>query len=213
MSESENNHRPRVAREKHKASDKARCDRSKLVETVAKNSEIWSSSKEIQSAGEALIAAGEDLAARELKVRSLLAQVASARKEVVTARVRWNGRFEVYASNAELIARKPEDLANLALIALEKAVNHLAPPIAVKVTFNRKTRLIHIVVHQPPGRAHCRIELSPDPVTPDSFKALEGGGARRALAGYPLGRWWVRALMYDTENESAYSPLVCVEVS
>jgi hypothetical protein len=212
MSDSESNHRPRVAREKDKVSDKARCDRSELVENVAKKNEIWQSSKDLQEAGEALIAAGKDLSAREKKVQSLLAQVVTARKEVVTARIQWNLTFEVYASHTEVVARKPEDISNLALPVLEKAVNHLAPPIAVKATFNRKTRVFH-VVHQPPGRAQCRIEISPDPMTPDSFVALKGKGARRALEGYPPGRWWVRALMFDSENESAYSPLVCVEVS
>jgi hypothetical protein len=50
-------------------------------------------------------------------------------------------------------------------------------------------------------------------VTETSFVRLKGLGARRALEGYPIGRWWVRALMCDAEDESAYSPLVCVEVS
>jgi hypothetical protein len=112
---------------------------------------------------------------------------------------------------APRIAGRP--LTRLALPVRERAEHRLLPPSAVEVTYNRTTREIHIEVHHPRGRAAPRIEISPDPATPDSFVKLKGKGARRVLKDQPLGRWWVRALMIDATDESAYSPLVSVDVT
>jgi hypothetical protein len=213
MAKSKTNHKPRVAMETDKVSDEARCKRSQLVEDVAKDSELWKASKDIQAEGARLIAAGQKLSAKEKKLQSLLAEVISARQEILSARIEWDQHFRNYAKTAEIPTRKPEDLTRLALPVLERAEHRLLPPTAVEVTYDRTTREIHIEVHHPRGRAVPRIEISPDPATPDSFVMLKGSGARRVLKDQPLGRWWVRALMIDATDESAYSPLVSVEVT
>jgi hypothetical protein len=72
--------------------------------------------------------------------------------------------------------------------------------------------VLRLLVRKPPGNFACRIETSPNPITPTSWVAVKGKGARRALSGYPSGGLWIRALLSDNENESDYSQPVFVMV-
>jgi hypothetical protein len=212
MSTSKNNHRPRVARMPDKVSVKSRQDRSILVQSNAPSCLIWQAHPSLKDAGEALVQAGLDLANREKKVQQLLAQAETARRELLSLRIAWDGRFTVYASCVEARARKPEDVTNLALPLREEASYELAPPRAVTARYDLEEKLLRILVKRPPGDFGCRIEISPDPVSADSFQAIPGVGARAAIPGLPPGEYWVRALMIGPTGFSAYSPLVFVRV-
>lgn len=209
---SQNNSKIRAAKEADKASGEAREKRSGLIESEAKNSPIWQANQVLQDVGKEVVVAGEDLAANRKLVHSLEAQLATARKSTVTLTQDWDDAYNVYVSTAEALATKPEDLTALALTVLEKSTHVLVPPLGVDVKFDAKANLIRIVVKRPPGEHKCRIEISPDPVAPGSFKEIKGNGARRALAGYTPGGYWIRAAMIDAGDQSDFSPPVFVQV-
>jgi hypothetical protein len=212
MNPSKNNHRPRVTRGDDKLTVKSREDRSILVKNTASNSLFWQVRPEVKFSGEALIQAGSDLVDGEKLVQSLRSQTEAAEKQVVSLKIAWDECFNVYAGYAERVAIKPEDITNLGLSLLEEGSYQLAPPVSVSARWDVLTNQIRIQVRKPAGSFGCRIEISPNPITPTSFLALKGKGARRALSGYASGGWWVRALMFDNENESEYSPPVFVTV-
>jgi hypothetical protein len=207
---SKNNHKPRAARGIDKRTLKARQDRSELIKSTGAQSPLWVG--EVKLTGEALIQAGIDLGMGEKLAQSLRIQADSAEKELLSLQIIWDERYGIFAGTAEIAAVKPEDLTNLALPLLEEQSYKLAPPVLVTVKYDLITAEIRIHVRTPPGSFACRIEISPNPMTPTSFVALKGKGTRRALSGYASGGWWVQALMYDNENESDYSPPVFVMV-
>jgi hypothetical protein len=205
-----NNHKPRAARSPDKRSLKSREDRSELVLSTAANSPLWVG--DVKASGENLILAGLELAAGEALVQSLRTQMESAEKQLLSLTIAWDERFNLYAGNAEVLAVKPQDITNLALPLLEETTNKLAPPVSVSARFDVLAGLIRLLVRKPPGNFACRIEVSPNPITPTSWVAVKGKGARRALSGYPSGGLWIRALLSDNENESDYSQPVFVMV-
>ena len=207
---SKNNHRPRVSRGPDKDTIKSRQVRSTVIQQNATNSALWVG--DVKSKGEALILAGDDLGAKAALVHGLRGQLESAEKELLTAKIEWDERYTVYAGEVELVAVKPEDITKLGMSVLEEQSYTLLPPLAVTVKYDPLAARIRILVRKPPGHFGCRIEISPNPVAPGSFVALKGWGARRAVAGYTSGTWWVRALMFDSDNESEYSLPVSVVV-
>jgi hypothetical protein len=200
-----NNHKPRAARSPDKRSLKSREDRSELILSTATNCPLWAG--DVKASGENLIMAGLELAAGEGLVQSLRAQLESAEKQVLSLTIAWDERFNVYAGNVEIVAVKPQDVTNLALLLLTEASNKLAPPVSVTAKFDVLTGRVRI-----PGNFACRIEVSANPITATSWVALKGKGARRAISGYPSGGLWIRALLSDNENESDYSQPVYVLV-
>jgi hypothetical protein len=212
MSESRNNHRPRVARTPDKATLKSRRDRSSVVQKTAPSSPIWKTEPSVKAAGEALIQAGADVAAREARLLQLTSVAETARQKVISLRITWDERFAAYASSVESRAVKPEDLTNLGLPLLEESAYPLAPPLDVTVRYDLAASVIRILVKRPPGDHGCRIEISPNPVAPDSYKEIPGDGARRTVAGLPPGGYWIQAAMVGPEGLSAYSPPVFVRV-
>ena len=209
---SKSNHRPRVAKGADKVTTKSRQDRSIVVENTAATSPIWQANTDVQNTGAALIQAGIDLAKGAATVQSLQAQTDTAEKELISLRINWDERFNIYAGTVELVALKPQDVTNLGLSLLEEGSNLLAPAISVSARYDLLTSQMRIAVRKPPGNFGCRIEISPNPITPGSFQALKGLGARRALSGYAPGGWWVRAVIVDKENESDPSLPVFVTI-
>ncbi|MFT3775796.1 MAG: hypothetical protein QM820_61395 [Minicystis sp.] len=209
---SQKNNRPRVAREADKGSLKARENRSDLIEGSAPSSPIWQAQQPVQAAGKRVIAAGASLAAGEKLLQILEAQVATQRQLLVSLTAEWDEAHRLYATNVESFAIKPEDVTALGLPVLDKGTYALAAPIAVTAKFDAKADLLRIQVQRPPGKYTCRIEISPNPIGPDTFKEVKGHGARRALSGYAPGGYWVRAAMVDAGNQSDFTKPVFVVV-
>jgi hypothetical protein len=212
-SSSTNNHRPRVARTPDKGSLEARLDRSALVQSLASGSPIWLGYPEVESAGNALIQAGVALAEGDAAARKLDADAESAVLELISARIAWDERFNVYAGQVELFAVKPEDVGALGLLLLEEGQHKLAPPLDVLAHYDRVASLLRVAVVCPAGRRRCRIEISPSPLGPGSYQEIPGHGASRALAGYAPGDYWVRAAMADARRYSEFFGPVLVTVS
>jgi len=192
----------RAARDIDKKSAETRQYRSDLINSTASSGPIWQANRNVADAGKNVISAGKDLVAKEKAAAALEAQAATARQEVVTLTKAWDTLFNIYAGNVELVAVKPEDIKSCALVVLDVTVNTFAGPLDVIVKYDVLAALIRINVKAPPGEYRCRIEISPDPITPGSFIELKGHGARRALAGYPPGGYWVRAAMTDYDDQS-----------
>lgn len=158
MSKSTNNHRPRVSRGADKLSDELRKERSLIVKGTAVNCPAWLAHPGLGDAGEDLIQAGLDLGAGETLALQLTAQAETARKALVTLRVAWDEKYDIYAGNGELYAFKPQDLMALGLPVLEEASYKLAPPLGVTARYDLTEALIRIMVQKPPGDFRCQVE-------------------------------------------------------
>jgi hypothetical protein len=79
--------------------------------------------------------------------------------------------------------------------------------------FDAKLGLLRIRAKRPAGLTAVRLEISPEPMTATSFKALDGEGATAKLSGYPPGTYWVRAAMIRSRQLSAYTIPISVVVT
>jgi hypothetical protein len=211
MAQSTNNHRPRAARAVDKVSLKAREDRSVLVGNTGPACLLWQANAGLAAAGGELVQAGVDLAAAAKAAQVLAAALETARQEMIALRIAWDEQYYVYVTSVELYATTPGDITALGLALLDEAAYKLGPP-DVTARYDRVEGLIRLHV-KGAGRFKCRIEVSSDPLTPGSFQALVGNTARRALAGYPPGGYWVRAALLSAGDQSDFSEPVFVLVS
>src|SRR5689334_12509716 len=115
MSQSENTHRLRVARGPVKESITTRSGVTSVVKSKGANNALWQQHKNLKEAGEALVQAGEEMGASEKAAAIAEADALAARQLAVSKRIAFDGRFNVYADIAEIVAEKPEDLTNLGL--------------------------------------------------------------------------------------------------
>ncbi len=203
---------PTVDRGPPKVSVKTRTDCSAAVNTTAVNSPIWAAQPPLQQSGKTLIAAGITLGAADLAFTNAARDLDTKRTTRETALAAWNGAFDVYASNVETYAQKPEDVTGLALDALAKNAYVMGIPLAVELKYDVVHHFVRIHVKLPPGMDACEIEWSPDPVTATSFKRLVGHGVLRELTPPGPGTYWVHAATARANEQSAFCAPVSIIV-
>ena len=196
---------PQVNRGPVKAGVKERTDCSALVKSKASSCALWQAHQAIQTSGADLITAGVDLADADLAHINALSLVATTRTTLDTKLVSWNGAFDVYASNAEKVATKPEDLTALALDALTRNAYAIGMPLKIELKFDPVLHVIRIHVFLPPGMDTCELETSPDPMTPTSWKRIVGTGLLREVKNPPPGTWWFRAATTRSSEQSDFT--------
>jgi hypothetical protein len=196
---------PQVDRGSAKGKIKDRTDCSSLVKNKASSSPIWQQYVTIQAAGNDLVIAGTDLSAADLAYVNAQIVLDNARTTVDTKTVAWNVAFEAYASLAEKYSLKPEDLTSLALSPLTRSVYALLPPIGVELKYEVKLNVLRVHVIMPTGMDAAEVEMSPDPVTPTSWKRLVGHGLVREVASPAPGTWWFHAATARASEQSAFT--------
>ena len=212
MPNAQNVNRPRAARGADTESIKTRTDRSGVVGATGPNGALWAVPA-VKDAGTVLVAAGTNLSAGEQLVNNLLAQLRTARKNLIGLTLTWDAAHGVFVTNVEANAKVPADITGSGLLLADRTPHLLEPPMGLLAMFDLKKSLIRATVQRPaPGKQMCLVEISPDPVGPATFKALKGYGARRTLSGYAPGTWWLRAALVDAGDQSDYFGPVSVIV-
>jgi hypothetical protein len=203
---------PQVDRGTVKQGIKERTDCSALVKSKASSCPLWAAHQDLQDAGNALIAAGTDLSDADLAFQGAQKAVETTRDTRETKVITWNTDFELYATLVEKYSKKSEDVSALALSALEKSAYVLVVPISVDLRYDTKTHLIRVHVHLAAGLDACEIEMSPDPVTPTSWKRLVGHGVLRTVKDPGPGTWWFRAAAERADEQSDFTAPVSILV-
>jgi hypothetical protein len=88
-------------------------------------------------------------------------------------------------------------------------------PMPSEILLKYDARLAAILVHvkwAQKGQNQCLIEVSPDPVTPTSWRRIDGTGAKQALVGYTPGTWWFHAATSRAKGRSDWFGPVSVLV-
>ena len=202
----------RVTKGAVKDSVTARTDAGKVIDTNAPNSAILTAHADVKAAEGNLVAVNTKLDDKYKLVKSLEAELATEKGALLDLTVEWDSSYDVYVSTARLYCLTDQDAKSLGLPAAGPATYVLAPPIGVTARFDAKLGLLRIHVKRPAGLKAVRLEISPDPMTATSFKALDGEGATAKLAGYAPGTYWVRAAMIRARQLSAYTTPVSVVV-
>ena len=190
-----------------------RTDAGKVIDTNAPNSAILKANADVKTAEGNLVAANTKLDDKYKLVKSLEAELATERGALLDLTVEWDSFYDVYVSTARLYCLTDQDAKSLGLPAAGLASYVLAPPLSVTAVFDTKLSLLRIRVKRPTGLKAVRLEISPEPMTATSFKALDGEGATAKLSGYPPGTYWVRAAMIRSRQLSAYTTPVSVIVT
>jgi hypothetical protein len=71
--------------------------------------------------------------------------------------------------------------------------------------------LVHVRWAQK-GTKQCLIEVSPDPITPTSWRRVDATGVRQTLVGYTPGIWWFHAATVRAKGRSDWFGPVSVLV-
>jgi hypothetical protein len=189
-----------------------RTDAGKVIDTNAPNSAIFTAHADVKTAEGNFVLANTKLDDKYKLVKGLEMELATERGALLDLTVDWDSFYDVYVSTARLYCLTDQDAKSLGLPAAGAASYALAPPLSVTAAFDVKLGLLRIHVKRPTGLKSVRLEISPDPMTATSFKALDGEGATAKLSGYPPGTYWVRAAMIRSRQLSAYTIPVSVIV-
>jgi hypothetical protein len=67
--------------------------------------------------------------------------------------------------------------------------------VGLLAAYDPKKKVIDLHVKFPPSKRQrrCVIEISTDPIGAATWHRLDGDGAKRTLAGYAPGTYWLRA--------------------
>ena len=190
-----------------------RTDAGKVIATNAPNSAIYTANADVKTTQGNLVGVNTKLDDKYKLVKSLEAELATERGALLDLTVDWDSSYDVFVSTARLYCVTDQDAKSLGLPAAGPATYPLAPPLSVTVVFDTKLSLLRIRVERPAGLKAVRLEISPDPMTATSFKALDGEGATAKLSGYPPGTYWVRAAMIRSRQLSTYTTPVSVVVT
>jgi hypothetical protein len=189
-----------------------RTDAGNVIATNAPNSAILTANADVKTTEGNLVAANTRLDDKYKQVKALELELATERGALLNLTVDWDSVYDVYVSTARLYCLTDQDAKSLGLPAAGLTTYQLAPPISVTATFDAKLGVLRIHVKRPAGLKAVRLEISPEPMTATSFKALDGEGATAKLSGYPPGIYWVRAAMIRSRQLSAYTTPVSVVV-
>jgi hypothetical protein len=195
-----------------KKSIPTRTGRAQTVGTNGPSSAIWQSQPEIQEAGKRLVDAGTLLVTLDASVQSIEAQLATARNLRDAKVVEFDAVFGVYIANAETYATTPQEVTGLGLALFSRSAHPLTAPLGIEATYDIAKGLIAIRVNKAPGLNACVIEVSSEPVGPDTWKRLDGFGGLRKLSDYPAGTHWLRAASARATEVSDFTSPVSVIV-
>ena len=195
--------RARVQKGLVKSDIDSRLDAWTTVGHKAPSSPYYASNATLKGQADDVGVKGQSLSDSQDKLTKLEADTKQAVADRDAARTRFDLAYNCYASTAEGVTSKEEELIALGLPVLESQSVALAPPTKVTCTSVTGTGVIDIVIDGK-GRSYV-VEVSPDPKTDASYKRADGTGNTRAVAGNATGLHWVRVAMQKARQQSAWS--------
>jgi hypothetical protein len=195
-----------------KLSIKTRTDRANVVGKMAPATPLYQSDPFFKDTVDKLVQSGVDLGNAESEVVQLEAALVKARSSLDARRGAFDKAHGLCATHVETHSDKPEDVHGLGFGVLVKTAQVFAPPVNIEARYDAAKDVLRIHVIYTSGQHQCAIEISPDPVTPDSYKRLDGTGVTQALSGYAPGTYWVRAASVRSKNRSDWFGPVAVVV-
>jgi hypothetical protein len=187
-------HKPvRVDTSVDTANSKAFTDRAAKVGEVAPSADLYNKQSDLKAALDALAAEGPQLVAAEAQVVKDEAQASKSRGARDALLLSISGTYNVAVATLEKHARNAADVTDCGFEKLERKHYPVIAPVDVLVKFDKAKERIDVNVKHAPGMHACHVELSPEPVGPNTWKRLDGIAAEYHLTGYAPGIWWVRA--------------------
>lgn len=140
------------------------------------------------------------------------AALLKAKTALGAAIIKWDGSYDLLITAGLRNCTDDNDGAGLALPVQGRTKNPFAMPIGVDATFNPKLDYLRIYVQRAPGMDTVAVEVSQEPVTPTSWKELDGNGAIHIIPHPAPGTLWVRAATRTSRAKSDFTTPVSVIV-
>ena len=199
----------RIATGQDKVNEASRIQRGVKIGATAPQSALYATA-EVKSTADAVVQSTGTLKCAVETWVSAAAAERKARAAVGTAVSGWDVSYDYFVATATKHCVTPEDCASLGTDAAGRTHYALAMPLGVDLKQDFKKNLLRVFVHCAPGMSVVDVEISPDPVTATSWKALDGCGARWAIPLPGKGTWWVRAASRTARAKSDYTTPVSI---
>jgi hypothetical protein len=191
---------------------KALTDRAQVVGTMAPQTTVYQQTPVFKLAIDEYVASGVTLAASETKVSNLEAELVQARNDRDAAHTACKNCHAAAVTQVEKHNPTPSDLTSYGFKQLEIVKLGGVMPTGILWSYDHKTDLLHLHVKYAGKARESVVEISTDPIGAATYKRLDGHGAKRALAGYAPGTYWVRAATSLAGGISAWFGPVAVVV-
>jgi hypothetical protein len=174
-------------------SNKALTDRAQLVGTMAPLTTAYQQTPVLKLAIDEYVASAVAVVAAETKVANLEAALVQARADRDADSTVCRSCHAAAVAQVEKRNPTPNELTSYGFKELEVVKLSGAVPTAILWSYDHKAGLLHLHVKYAGGARESVVEISTDPIGAATYKRLEGHGAKRAVAGYAAGTYWVRA--------------------
>lgn len=186
-----------------------RLDRCVSVSSALTSSTLYQNNAVTKASAAALLGAGVGLKSADDAVTTAELALATARTARDTKVVSFDTCYGVLVSNVEMNATTVADVTGSGLQPGYTVVYNLTMPISVTAFYDHASGLIHVHVKNAPGMRASIVEIGTDPNGP-TWTQAKGVGAKRELAGYPPGNYWVRAASARGNDQSDFTAPVAV---
>lgn len=196
-----------------KASETKRYTRGVKVTNQAPGSQLCEQYPDLKAAADAVIKDTGSLKTAMDACSTAAAAFKAARTALSSAVVQWDGTYNVFITTGEKYARTANDVASIGGEPRGKTIYPLAMPLSVDFTWNRQMDQLRVHVRRAPGMRMITVQLSPSPITPESWYELDGSGAVHIVPSPAKGTWWARAQSRTAKGKSEFTSPVSVIVT
>jgi hypothetical protein len=189
----------------------SRITRGVQIASQSKQSAL-ASDPEMKPALDAVIQDTVDLKKEVDDYNVSMAAFKKARSALFAGIAAWDGSYRMLVAAAEKHCTTADEGTGLGLVVRGKTSYPLVPPLSVAFTQDLEKGLLRIHVKRAPGMRVVSVEMSPDPMTPESWSELAGSGARHTVKTPTPGLWWVRAASRTAKGKSEFTTPVSLLV-
>ena len=176
-----------------KLNTQSRTERAVKIGQLLSSFPLYQQIPTLKEAMDALLRDGASLATADDQVAKDEAQAMKSRaiRDAITRD--FDASYDIVVSNLEKYAQKPADVESAGFLALERTKHQVMPPRELKAEFDYTKNVLQIRVKRAKGMQASFVEISPDPIGPNTYKRLDSIGTTHELKNYAPGTYWIRA--------------------
>ena len=182
----------RVNVQPDKESTKSRTERTVKIGQLLPSFTLYQQQPNLKEAMDALLRDGTALQAADDQVAKDDAQAQKSRAVREGLTRDFDASYDIVVSNLEKYARTPADIESAGFLLGARVSHPMVPPHDLKAEFDYKKNFLLIRVKKAKGMQAAYVEISPDPVGPNTYKRLDGIGNTHEVKDYPPGTYWIR---------------------
>jgi hypothetical protein len=197
-----------------KKDDDARITTYKNVSVSIPNLPWYVTDPAFKALADSYLAAGSTFSTSHDKVGTTEKTLFQARGARDGARGVLDNAYDAVVASVWSHATSIADVKNSGFTVLQVDPNShtIAMPTAILLRYDAQIAAILVHVKWAVRGQSCLLEVSPDPITPTSWRRLDSTGAKQTLIGYTPGTWWFHAATSRAKGRSDWFGPVSVLV-